>query len=99
MAQVSRITHNTAESLAIQALSFLAEEPGRLSHFLAVSGISPETIRQAAREPAFLAGVLDHMASDESLVLAFARQAGVDAGTIASARIALGGGAHAAEVT
>ena len=33
--------------------------------FLALTGIGPETIRAAAREPNFLLGVLDHLAGDE----------------------------------
>jgi uncharacterized protein DUF3572 len=98
MPQVSRISRNVAESLAIQALSFLAEEPARLAEFLAATGIAPETIRQAARESAFLAGVLDHIASNESLVLDFARQVGIDAGFIASARSALGDDGRMREV-
>jgi uncharacterized protein DUF3572 len=98
MPQISRITRNAAESLAIQALSYLAEEPARLADFLRASGIGPETIRRAAREPAFLAGVLDHLASDESLVLDFARHAGIDAGAIAPARAALGTGGREREM-
>ena len=98
MPQVLRITRNIAESLAIQALGYLAEEPARLADFLHAGGIAAETIRLAAREPAFLAGVLDHLASNESLVLDFARHAGIDAGTIARARTALGGEAPEREL-
>jgi uncharacterized protein DUF3572 len=97
MPQASKLTRNAAESLAIQALSYLAEEPARVADFLHASGIAAETIRLAAREPAFLAGVLDHLASNESLVLDFARHAGIDAGTIARARTALGGEARERE--
>lgn len=80
-----------AEALAIQALSFIAMEPERLGRFLAVSGIGPDQIRIAAREPLFLAGVLDHIASDEPLLLAFAADCGHDPREIARARSALGG--------
>jgi Protein of unknown function (DUF3572) len=80
-----------AETLAIQALGFLAEEPERLGAFLSVTGIAHEDIRQAAREPGFLAGVLDHMLADESLLMAFADSAGLDPASIARARRALGG--------
>ncbi len=81
-----------AETLAIQALSFIAGEPERLGRFLAISGIGPEQIRAAAREPLFLAGVLDHIASDERLLVAFAAEIGIDPAEIAKARAALGGG-------
>ncbi len=65
------------EMLAISALSFLAEEPGRLSRFLDLTGLSPGTLRQAAGDPRFLASVLDYLAGDESLLLAFAANAQV----------------------
>jgi hypothetical protein len=61
-----------AETVAIQALNFLADDPERLARFLALSGIGPQAIRDAAREPEFLAGVLDHIAGDERLLVAFA---------------------------
>jgi hypothetical protein len=78
-----------AEALAIAALSFLAGEPERLGAFLALSGIGPESIRAAAREPHFLAGVLEHVASDERLLIAFAAHAGVDPAEVAGAQTAL----------
>jgi hypothetical protein len=84
-------SREAAETLAVQALAFIAEEPDRLGAFLAASGIGPEAIRDAAREPGFLAGVLDHMLGDESLLLAFADSAGLDPASIARARRALGG--------
>jgi len=80
-----------AELLAIQALGFIAEEPERLNGFLAVTGIPLERIREAAREPDFLAGVLEHMLADERLLIAFAESAGLDPADIARARNALGG--------
>ena len=64
--------------MAIQALTFLAEDPERLQRFLAITGVGPQRIRAAAREPEFLAGVLNHLASDEPLLVTFARQAGID---------------------
>ena len=76
--------------LAIQALGFIAEEPARLSRFLDMSGIEGGDIRQAARERRFLAGVLEHMLSDESLLIAFADSAGIDPAYVARARAALG---------
>jgi hypothetical protein len=78
-----------AEALAIAALSFLAGEPERLGAFLALSGIGPESIRAAASEPHFLAGVLDHVASDERLLVAFATYAEVDPAEVGRAQMAL----------
>jgi hypothetical protein len=83
-------SREAAEALAIQALSFIAEDPERLGAFLAATGIGPDAIRAAARTPGFLGGVLDHMLADESLLLAFTDGAGLDPASIARARRALG---------
>ena len=40
-----------AETLAVQALGFIAEEPQSLSRFLDTSGIAADRIRTAAAEP------------------------------------------------
>jgi hypothetical protein len=83
-------SREAAEALAIQALAFIAEEPERLGAFLAASGIGPDAIRDAAREPGFLGGVLDHMLGNESLLVAFADSAGLNPISIARARRSLG---------
>ncbi len=84
-------SREAAETLAIQALAFLAEEPDRLAGFLGATGLTPDLIRKSATQPDFLAGVLEHMLSDESLVVAFADNAGIDPADVARARSALGG--------
>jgi hypothetical protein len=85
-----RPTREAAEMLAIQALGFIAEEPERLNRFLGVTGIALAQIRAAAREPGFLAGVLELMLGDESLLIAFAASAGIDPAGVAHAHSALG---------
>ncbi|MGB7020241.1 MAG: DUF3572 domain-containing protein [Xanthobacteraceae bacterium] len=77
--------------LAIQALAFIAEDPERMSAFLGATGIEPAAIRDAARSPYFLKGVLEHMLADETLSLAFSDGAGLDPAEIARGRSALGG--------
>lgn len=79
--------------MAIQALSFIAEEPERLRRFLAVTGIAPAEIRAAASEPGFLAGVLEHLTADERLLTAFAADADIDPAAIGKALATLSGGA------
>jgi Protein of unknown function (DUF3572) len=75
-----------AEALAIAALTFIAEEPERLGRFLALSGIGPESLRAAAREPGFLLGVLDHVTNDEALLIAFSTHRGIDPAETARSR-------------
>lgn len=84
-------SRKSAEALAIQALSFIAADPERLGRFLAATGIGPGDIRAAAREPLFLAGVLDHIAADEKLLLGFAAGAKSDPQAIVRAQYALSG--------
>jgi hypothetical protein len=79
------LTLQAAEDLAIQGLAFIAAEPARLSRFLALTGIAPEDIRGQAGSPQFLAAVLEHLAGDESLLLAFASNTSVAPETIAPA--------------
>lgn len=80
-----------AKDIAIQALVFIAADEERLRRFLAFSGIDAASIRRAAREPGFLAGVLDHLGGDERLLLAFADQSGMRPEQIAAARALLAG--------
>src|SRR5205085_2927407 len=63
------LDREAAESLAVQALTDLAEGPERLGRFLALSGLGPDEIRIAAGEPGFLAGVLEYLSSEEPLLL------------------------------
>ena len=78
-----------AEIVAIQALSFIAGEPERLGLFLAESGIGPETLRNAAADPRFLASVLDFVMRDDATVKAFANVSQLHPTNIAAAHQAL----------
>ena len=91
MNKASGRSREAAESLAVQALNFLATEPTRLARFLALSGLDPARIRAAAAESGFLAGVLAHLGEDEALLLAFAAEAGVTPGEVDRARRLLAG--------
>jgi hypothetical protein len=67
-----------AEVIALKALAFLATDAPRLERFLALSGINPGDIHEAAGSPQFLAGVLNHLLQDESLLLTFTAGQGLD---------------------
>ena len=79
-----------AQALAIQALEFLAAEPERLGRFMAMSGIGPEALRNAAHEPNFLAGVLEHVTGDERLLIEFAQHVQLKPPSVMRAAAALG---------
>ena len=80
-----------AESLAVSALSFLAAEPERLAGFLSLTGLGPETVRQAAKDPTFFPAVLDYLMANEPVLLAFAAEHGLDPAAIVAARKVLAG--------
>jgi len=74
-----------AEIVAIQALTFIAGEPGRLGLFLAETGIGPETLRNAAADPKFLARVLEFVMRDDATVKAFAEASELHPTNVAAA--------------
>jgi hypothetical protein len=82
-------TRETAEAIAVQGLAFLAAEPARLSRFLVLTGLTPAQVRAQAQEPQFLAGVLEHLLADESLLLAFAANAALAPQAVVSACVLL----------
>lgn len=69
-----KVTLNEAEGVAITAFTFITADEERLSRFLALSGLSADSIRAAASQPSFLAAVLDYVASDEPLLVELAKQ-------------------------
>jgi len=60
-----------AENIAISALAYIAGSEELLPRFLGISGISAPEIRQAARSPGFLAGVLQFILAHEPTLLDF----------------------------
>lgn len=87
-----RLSAEEAEAIAISALAFVAQDPTLLPRFLAMTGIEAHHVREAAREPGFLAGVLRFVAAHEPTLLAFAVASGTDPSRIAPAIHALPGG-------
>jgi hypothetical protein len=74
-----------AESIAISALGFLATDREHLEQFLSLSGLTPDRIREVAKDPGFLLGVLQHVLSDEKLASGFAVQEGLSPDALAAA--------------
>ncbi|WP_131193898.1 DUF3572 family protein [Lichenihabitans psoromatis] len=63
-----------AEALAATTLTFLAADPDRLGDFLATSGITVDSIRDAAGQPGFATGILTFLASRDDLIVELAAQ-------------------------
>ncbi|MFO1090132.1 MAG: DUF3572 domain-containing protein [Hyphomicrobiales bacterium] len=64
-------TTEAAEILALQALEFIASDPRRLTIFLSLTGLSPQDVAASAGDRPFLAGVLDHLLTNESMLVEF----------------------------
>jgi hypothetical protein len=98
MAQ-ARHSGSGAETIAITALGFIAGDAELLPRFLAITGIETTTIREAAREPGFLAGVLDFLLAHEPSLIRFATETRTDPALVAEARRMLAGGNGRLEIS
>jgi len=65
------------KSLAVQALTYVGSDPERARPIFEHVGLGPQSLRATAGSPGFLAAVLEHVASDEALLIAFAAEQGV----------------------
>lgn len=84
-----KLDHDAAETIALAALAFLASESARLERFMALTGMTPDELRLRATEPDTLAAVLEYVLHDESLLLAFTANHGIDPAMVAPAHVLL----------
>jgi hypothetical protein len=82
----------SAETLAIQALTWLVNQPEDLGAFLAASGASGAELASLAAEPAFLGAVLDFLLEADTRIVAFCDAANLPYSAPMQARAALPGG-------
>jgi len=75
----------SAEAIALQGLTFLAQEPARFLRFLKLTGLEPQDARALAGTPELGLAVLEHLAQDESLLLVFAASCAVAPASIGPA--------------
>ena len=86
------MTREVAEEIAAKAMLFLAEDGERLGRFLGETGLDPASLRARMGEADTLLAVLGYLMTDESALLAFAANAGLDPDDLSQAEAALGGG-------
>ncbi len=82
----SSLTKQEAELIGIAGLSYLAADPERLGRFLAVTGLGPENVRAAARDPGFLPALLDYLLANENDLVAFAQEMNIAPARVGAAR-------------
>ena len=88
------LTQESAELLAIEALSWLVGNEELLPVFLGSSGATEADVRAGASDPVFLASVLDFLMMDDAWITAFCQSADYALDFPMRARAALPGGAH-----
>lgn len=86
-----------AEGLAIEVLVFLSGDEKRFHAYLNVTGLDPQTIREAAGDSNFLTSVLDYLMQDESLLLQFCELQAISPTAIPSAHSQLDGSRHGSD--
>ena len=77
------------ETMALQALAFLASDPQRLADFVALTGITPEDLRRRAGEHDLMLAALEQLLQDEAHLLMFCANAGIAPQDIARAHASL----------
>lgn len=82
----------SAETVALQALGWLAARDDLFPLFLDASGCDLVELSARAVEAEFLASVADFILSDDAWVIAFSQDSGVPFDTLPRARAALPGG-------
>ena len=81
-----------AETLALQALGWLAGQDELFQTFLGATGASAQEVAARATEPEFLGAVLDFLLMDDQWIIAFCDDAGLPYDRPLQARAVLPGG-------
>jgi hypothetical protein len=85
-------TTESAETLALQALGWLAANDDLMPAFLDATGASESDLKGQAADPAFLGAVLDFIMMDDTWVVAFCDTVSVPYERLMMARAVLPGG-------
>ncbi len=67
-----------AEALTADILGWIAADTTRMGRFMALSGLTGDTLREAAMAPDFPLGVLNFLMSHEPTLLAYCNDRGTD---------------------
>ena len=68
------LTDETAEAVALQAVTFIVADEELLDNFMTLSGCGPDEIRQRICERNFLVGTLEYLIRDEQSLLRFTNE-------------------------
>ncbi len=73
-----RLTKDRAETIALNALAFLAGRPEDMERFLANAGIGIDELRTRAADPDMLRAVTEFLLADDGLVTGFCEEQTLD---------------------
>lgn len=74
------------QALALAALGWVLADQDRAERLLALTGLTPDTLRAGLGDPALLVAVLDFLCAHEADLVAAAEALGVSPGELATAR-------------
>ncbi len=86
------MTPERAETIALKALAFIANDAEALGQLMGRTGLTPDTLRGRASDPALLGGILDFLLEHDGRLLAFCQDAGLAPEEPTQARSRLPGG-------
>ena len=85
-------SQETAETLAAQALAWLAASDDLLPVFMGATGAGADDLKARASDPQFLGAVLDFLMMDDARVVGFSDSQNLPYASVMEARAALPGG-------
>ncbi len=85
------MTPETAQTIALQALTFVATDEYAFQGFLNLTGLDIGTVRLRANDPELQGGVLDYLLQNEDRLLAFCEHIDIEPTVPARARALLPG--------
>lgn len=80
------MNRSQAESIALQVFQALASDEELLQRFFALSGLSPESLREVSRSSGFLTAILDFVSGNERDLLELAQRQNIKPEDIMMAR-------------
>ena len=83
---MSRVDTNDPEAMALAALGWALEEPARAQRLLALTGLTPNDLRDRLADPILLAAVLGFLEAHEPDLLACADALAVPPAVLVEAR-------------
>ncbi|MBS0471700.1 MAG: DUF3572 domain-containing protein [Proteobacteria bacterium] len=90
MARPKLMTRDSAETIALEVLAFIAAADSALDRLMTLSGLDRDTLRRRANDPELHIALLDFILSDEQLLVEFCETSSYEPSAIHVAHHVLG---------